>query len=178
MEPEYRTDEQTKMKREPGIPDEMVAELAAEPVEPIAFNRELASEASPLLVSALLAIVLTEAIKPWAKLALDARNVSDDGTKRLIQTLPFLFGVATSATFGFREMVLDLTGVAISVLEAAAYGGASVGVLALVIYEFIHTVRPIKVLRLRFYRFAGVTEDEVAAPTVRKVPPIDPDKLK
>lgn len=162
---------------EPGVPDELVAELAAEPVDAVGFNHELAAEVSPLLWASLLAIVLTEAVKPWGKAAMVLRKLTDATQKRAIQTMPFAFGAFTATTFGFREMVIDLTGVSLSVVESLIYGGASVGVVALVIYEFIHSIRPIKVARLRFYRLAGVTEEEVAAPTVRKMPPVDPDKM-
>lgn len=144
-------------QRDPGIPDEMVAQLAQEPREFADINTELLTEfLAPMLGAVFMTIVVTELVKglglrlllaPWKK---ERRQTAYRWCTALVA------GVA-AFTFGFHSSVLNLTGVSISHLETALYGSASIAVTAHVLYQW----RLIQAVKVRVYRFLQVDESEL-----------------
>lgn len=168
--PEYDLGTEEGMKQaqlDPGIPDELVEEIAQEPRETVAFNPELILETTPLVAACVMALVVLELLK-----ALGMRDIlgssgfmKREGKPPLVKGLDlerdskatvYRWALAaasfgTSLSFGFHTAILNLTGYPMSWFETVLYGTASVSLGAHVLYEWKLT----QALKKRVYDFFG-----------------------
>lgn len=143
-------------KRDPGIPDEMVAQMEQEPRELADINTELVAEfLAPMLGAVFMTIVVTELVKGLGLRALIA-GWAKDRRQTAYRWCTALVAAITAFTFGFHSSVLNLTGVSISWLETALYGSASIAVTAHVLYQW----RLVQAVKLKVYRFLQIEPDD------------------
>lgn len=177
MNPEYDLgipEAYAQAMADPGIPDELVAEIEEEPAPLVGLNTELVAEVTPLIASAVIALVVVELIKGLGLRDLLGNKglFRREGKGPLIAGLRFeeearatayrwvLAGASlwASLTFGFSSAILNLTGTRLSVLEAVVYGMGSVSLAAHVLYSW----RLTQALKVRVYRFLKVTDADVS----------------
>lgn len=123
---------------EPGLPDEMVRELAAEEQPLVGLNLELIYELTPLVGMVLVTVAGVELIKGLGfRQLLKKRFAYGEETRTTIyKWLTLLVAMGVSFSWGFRELALDLMSVSLSLGETLIYGGLVVATGARLFYEW------------------------------------------
>lgn len=155
---EYAAGDAVGMANEPGLPDELVAELIEEPAPFFELNTELPAEFAPFAGALLFAIVITETIKGMGLRDFLHKSGRDNHARTTwYRWLLFIVAAVTSQTFGFRRMMLDLMGLNLSYVESIVYGACSVTIAA----GFVYNLKLSRILKARIYRLLDVSDDDV-----------------
>ena len=143
-------------KLDPGLPEEMVQEIAAEPAPVVGFNFELVYELTPIVGAVLITVAAVELLKGLGLRQLLKRRFSygEEARTTVYKWVTLLVSFPVSVGWGFREVVLDTTGVQLSWAETFIYGGLLVATGARLFYEW-HLAQ---IAKDKLYKWLGVDE--------------------
>jgi hypothetical protein len=127
------------------------------------------------LSAVLLVVVLVELFKPWVKGIAIKRKWDDHDLSRVLKTVPYVFGLGVAYVFDFKSNWYELSGAHLSMTESVVVGALFTGAGAQVAYMAAKEFRVVEVMRLKWYRFMGVTSEDLDA--VAKTDPIGPDAI-
>lgn len=146
------------VRDEPGLPDELVQQIAAEPAPVVGFNSQLIWELSPVVAAVLVTVCFVEVAKGLGirKMLKRKFRYSEEDRTIAYKWLTFLMAIPAALSWGFRETALDLMSVQLSWAETIIYGGLVVATGARLVYEW----RITQVIKLRVYRFFGYHPDK------------------
>lgn len=123
-----------------------------------------------------LVVVLVELFKPWLRGVAKRRSWDDHDSSKVMKTMPYIFGIGIAYVFDFRSNWLGLTGSELTMVESIFVGALFTGAGAQLAYMAAKEFRIVEVIRLRWYRFMGVTNEDLDA--IAKTDPIGPNSTE